>query len=301
MHNVVVSIKSRRVAITDDGFFSSCNETESDYGYLLTEDEKSQLELALKIDSSESVPENGISDGFIAHRHSVYLVDGENRKPSPRHNQLELALKIDSSESVPENGISDGFIAHRHSVYLVDGENRKPSPRHKKICFLLEVHFVWRRRSVISLGIRLPETDLVGTQYILLRRGMNSVEEGILLPPRSSLCVEEKTEDLLPLLDFLANKVKAIRHLRELHTTNLPPGTFPVKVAIPVVPTIRVLVTFLKFEELHHWMSSLASFKYFRSARNESPKPMMQPRVHRGLDKSPYELLKFVQFGSLNL
>ncbi|KAF9595082.1 hypothetical protein IFM89_036971 [Coptis chinensis] len=101
MQNVVVSIKSRRVAITDDEFFSSCNETESDYGDLLTEDEKSQL---------------------------------------------ELALKIDSSESVPENGISDGFIAHRHSVYLVDGENRKPSPRHKKICFLLEVHFVWRRR-----------------------------------------------------------------------------------------------------------------------------------------------------------
>ncbi|KAF9611752.1 hypothetical protein IFM89_034935 [Coptis chinensis] len=119
MHNVVVSIKSRRVAITDDGFFSSCNETESDYGYLLTEDEKSQL---------------------------------------------ELALKIDSSESVPENGISDGFITHRHSVYLVDGENRKPSTRHKNFCFLLEVHFVWRRRSVISLGIKPPENlDLVGT------------------------------------------------------------------------------------------------------------------------------------------
>ncbi|KAF9605115.1 hypothetical protein IFM89_014106 [Coptis chinensis] len=105
MQNVVVSIKSRRVAITDDEFFSSCNETESDYGDLLTEDEKCQL---------------------------------------------ELALKIDSSESVPENGISDGFIAHRHSVYLVDGENRKPSPRHKKICFLLEVHFVWRRRVLVT-------------------------------------------------------------------------------------------------------------------------------------------------------
>ncbi|KAF9592478.1 hypothetical protein IFM89_015049 [Coptis chinensis] len=101
MQNVVVSIKSIRVAITDDEFFSSCNETESDYGDLLTED-------------------------------------------------VELALKIDSSESVPENGISDGFIAHRHSVYLVDGENRKPSPRHKKICFLLEVHFVWRRRVLVT-------------------------------------------------------------------------------------------------------------------------------------------------------
>ncbi|CBI40834.3 unnamed protein product, partial [Vitis vinifera] len=59
-----------------------------------------------------------------------------------------------------------------------------------------------------------------------------------------------QTEELLPLLDILANKVKAIRRLRELLTTKLPMGTFPVKVAIPVVPTIRVLVTFTKFEEL---------------------------------------------------
>lgn len=39
-----------------------------------------------------------------------------------------------------------------------------------------------------------------------------------------------KTEELLPLLDILANKVKAVRRLRELLTTKLPPATFPVKV-----------------------------------------------------------------------
>jgi hypothetical protein len=39
-----------------------------------------------------------------------------------------------------------------------------------------------------------------------------------------------KTDELLPLLDILANKVKAIRRLRELLTTKLPQGTFPVKV-----------------------------------------------------------------------
>nr|DAD23382.1 TPA_asm: hypothetical protein HUJ06_024845 [Nelumbo nucifera] len=39
-----------------------------------------------------------------------------------------------------------------------------------------------------------------------------------------------KTEELLPLLDILANKVKAVRRLRELLTTKFPPGTFPVKV-----------------------------------------------------------------------
>lgn len=59
-----------------------------------------------------------------------------------------------------------------------------------------------------------------------------------------------KTEELLPLLDILANKVKAVRRLRELLTSKLPSGTFPVKVAIPIVPTIRVVVTFNKFEEV---------------------------------------------------
>ena len=39
-----------------------------------------------------------------------------------------------------------------------------------------------------------------------------------------------KTEELLPLLDILANKVRAVRRLMELLTTKLPHGTFPVKV-----------------------------------------------------------------------
>ncbi|KAL3627469.1 hypothetical protein CASFOL_028832 [Castilleja foliolosa] len=59
-----------------------------------------------------------------------------------------------------------------------------------------------------------------------------------------------KTEELLPLLDILVNKVKAVRRMRELLTATFPPGTFPVKVAIPVVPTVRVMITFTKFVEL---------------------------------------------------
>ena len=39
-----------------------------------------------------------------------------------------------------------------------------------------------------------------------------------------------KTEEVLPLLDILTNKVKAVRRLRELLTTKPPTGTFPVKV-----------------------------------------------------------------------
>nr|KYP50809.1 Ankyrin repeat domain-containing protein 13B [Cajanus cajan] len=59
-----------------------------------------------------------------------------------------------------------------------------------------------------------------------------------------------KIEELLPMLDILAEKLKAVRRLRELLTTKLPKESFPVKVAIPVVSTVRVLVTFNKFEEI---------------------------------------------------
>ncbi|KAH0994583.1 hypothetical protein GBA52_018447 [Prunus armeniaca] len=81
-----------------------------------------------------------------------------------------------------------------------------------------------------------------------------------------------KTDELLPLLDILANKVKAIRRLRELLTTKLPHGTFPVKVAIPIVPTIRVLVTFTKFEELQpleEFSTPLSSPAHFQDAKSK--------------------------------
>ncbi|KAJ1413855.1 Ankyrin repeat [Sesbania bispinosa] len=83
-----------------------------------------------------------------------------------------------------------------------------------------------------------------------------------------------RTEELLPLLDILANKVKAIRRLRELLTTKLPHGTFPVKVAIPIVPTIRVLVTFTKFEELQpveEFSTPLSSPAHFQDAKSKEP------------------------------
>ncbi|XWS19406.1 hypothetical protein CRYUN_Cryun31cG0012700 [Craigia yunnanensis] len=75
-----------------------------------------------------------------------------------------------------------------------------------------------------------------------------------------------KTEELLPLLDILANKVKAVRRMRELLTTKFPPGTFPVKVAIPVVPTVRVVITFTKFVELpstEQFYTPLSSPRHF--------------------------------------
>ncbi|KAF7120439.1 hypothetical protein RHSIM_Rhsim13G0153200 [Rhododendron simsii] len=53
-----------------------------------------------------------------------------------------------------------------------------------------------------------------------------------------------KTEELLPLLDILANKVKAVRRMRDLLTTKFPTGTFPVKVRGILVLLFRFFPSF---------------------------------------------------------
>ncbi|KAK6154644.1 hypothetical protein DH2020_008892 [Rehmannia glutinosa] len=59
-----------------------------------------------------------------------------------------------------------------------------------------------------------------------------------------------KTEELLPFLDIYASKMKPVRRMREVLTTTFPPGTFPVKVAVPLVASVRVVITIRKFVEL---------------------------------------------------
>uniref|UniRef100_A0A5B7A737 Putative ankyrin repeat domain-containing protein 13C-A-like n=1 Tax=Davidia involucrata TaxID=16924 RepID=A0A5B7A737_DAVIN len=230
MHNVVVSIKSRRVpgAVSDDELFSSCNENETESEELdeiLTEDERRQLEVALKLDSSDLSNEN--SDGIIGHRHSCY-------------EQREIPIVDTSScrngETKQEKKGWFGGWRKRDAKH--EGQKRIAPPRS-------------------SLCVEEKVSDLLGDSPSVSQNkpGRHSVEIAeykkglrpiLWLSPNFPL----RTEELLPLLDILANKVKAIRRLRELLTTKLPMGTFPVKVAIPVVPTIRVLVTFTKFEEL---------------------------------------------------
>ncbi|KAL1537320.1 ankyrin repeat domain-containing protein 13C [Salvia divinorum] len=82
-----------------------------------------------------------------------------------------------------------------------------------------------------------------------------------------------KTEELLPLLDILVNKVKAVRRMREILTTTFPSGTFPVKVAIPVVPTVRVVITFTKYVELQpadNFFTPLSSPRQFTSGGGDN-------------------------------
>ncbi|XP_010264058.1 PREDICTED: ankyrin repeat domain-containing protein 13C-like [Nelumbo nucifera] len=264
MHNVVVSIKSRQVpgAMTDDEFFSSCNEndTESEeFEDLLTEDEKRQLEVALKMDSSDITIEDGLSDGIIAHRHSCY---------EPREIPIEDSHSCGNGEVKQEKKGWFGGWRKRDAKH--EGP-KKMTPQRSSLCVDDKVGDLLgdsppgyqnkQGRHSIEVPVRGDELQR-GRET---KRSSSSSDHGhrrkdnnheseykkglrptLWLSPNFPL----QTEELLPLLDILANKVKAIRRLRELLTTKLPPGTFPVKVSIPVIPTIRVLVTFTKFEEL---------------------------------------------------
>ncbi|TXG72537.1 hypothetical protein EZV62_001116 [Acer yangbiense] len=262
MHNVVVSIKSRRVpgAMTDDEFFSTCNENETESEELddiLTEDERRQLEVALKLDSSELGNENG--EGIIAHRHSCYehreisiedangCRNGESKQEKKGWfggwRKRDLKPEPQKKNAPPRSSLC---VDEKVSDLLGDspsGSQIKPG-RHSVEIVARDEHRRGRdMRTSTSVNIENGNRRKDGGRENEYKKGLRPI---LWLSPNFPL----QTEELLPLLDILANKVKAIRRLRELLTTKLPMGTFPVKVAIPVVPTIRVLVTFTKFEEL---------------------------------------------------
>ncbi|CAI0436764.1 unnamed protein product [Linum tenue] len=251
MHNVVVSIKSRRVpgAMSDDEFFASSNENETESEELndiLTEEERRQLELALKLDSSELSSENGdhrdipIEDGndfrngetkqekkgwFGGWRKRDQKVEGQKKIVPPRSS---LCVEEKVSDLLGDSPPASQTRPGRHSVEVtVRDEHRRGR----------------EAKASTSASSEASNRRKEGGRDNEYKKGLRPT---LWLSPNFPL----QTEELLPLLDILANKVKAIRRLRELLTTKLPLGTFPVKVAIPVVPTIRVLVTFTKFEEL---------------------------------------------------
>ncbi|KAK7292417.1 hypothetical protein RIF29_08196 [Crotalaria pallida] len=153
-----------------------------------------------------------------------------------------LPLELDEDE--------DGFLVaenpfpmpdkRRHSSFVSNEREWVPTARSSVDLHSMAAPLPPRRSSVTASVSMAPPPQTKEKEYV------RSLRPSVWLTEQFPL----KTEELLPLLDILANKVKAVRRLRELLTTKLPPGTFPVKVAIPVVPTVRVVITFTKFVEL---------------------------------------------------
>lgn len=234
MHHVVVSVKSRKVpgAMSDEELFSSCNESSSEkdieseghHDDVLTKEEQKQLENVLKMESLD--------------------ID-EHEFGSSRLNYEIRDIHIEDASSTLSNGESKQEKQDKRR--WLGGWGKKVAPPRRS---LLEDSSSSRleREPKKSMEVAIRPNDMRNKEKSSIKESeyKKGLRPTLWLSPNFPL----KTEELLPLLDILANKVKAIRRLRDLLTTKLPPGTFPVKVAIPVIPTIRVLVTFTKFEEL---------------------------------------------------
>ncbi|XP_010484223.1 PREDICTED: ankyrin repeat domain-containing protein 13C-like [Camelina sativa] len=265
MHNVVVSIKSRRVpgAMTDEELFSNTNQendTESeDLGDILTEDEKKQLELALKLDSpeessnSESSRVSQKQNSCSFEEREIPVTDGNGYCKQEKKGWFSGWRKREEGHkrsSVPPR--SSLSVDEKVSDLLGDDDSPSRGGRPIKPGRHSTVETVVRdeNRGLRDSSKAASTSEGSGSSKRKEGSKENEYKKGL----RPVLWLSERfplqTKELLPLLDILANKVKAIRRLRELMTTKLPSGTFPVKVAIPVIPTIRVLVTFTKFEEL---------------------------------------------------
>lgn len=235
MLHVMVSVKSRRVpgAMTDEELFAvddeermANGENNDEYGDLMTAEERMQLDSALRMGNSDGIcededhgvveyPENGSlgshenceSNGVVKEKKSWFGWNKKNPKNNGDDPEDSKILKK-FSKLAPE-GSNQKSIDHQKSFSefpkeedMGDGKKGKDKTSKKK-----------KKKGVTSESKHESE----------YKKGLRPV---LWLTPDFPL----KTDELLPLLDILANKVKAVRRLRELLTTKLPHGTFPVKV-----------------------------------------------------------------------
>ncbi|KAE9616092.1 hypothetical protein Lal_00017430 [Lupinus albus] len=276
MLHVMVSVKSRRVpgAMTDEELFA-VEDGESmiaggngeEYDDVLTAEERMQLDSALHMGNNDGMCEdeehgdfdgqengstasfdNSEANGVVKEKKSWFGWNKKNSKSSTDETEDSKAskkiLKFGPEGSNHRSGNPQKSASEFPKEDSGDNKKGKDKNIRKK-----------KKKGVVSESKNESE----------YKKGLRPV---LWLTPDFPL----KTDELLPLLDILANKVKAVRRLRELLTTKLPHGTFPVKVAIPIVPTIRVLVTFTKFEELQpaeEFSTPLSSPAHFQDAKSK--------------------------------
>ncbi|KAK6911321.1 Ankyrin repeat domain-containing protein 13 [Dillenia turbinata] len=276
MLHVMVSVKSRRVpgAMTDEELFAVDDDERlangvdhDEYDDVLTAEEKMQLDSALR---------NGNSDGmYDDEENGVSYMPGNGSGASVENCDSNGISKDKRSwfgwnKKGQKNGVDDpddSKILKKFSKLAPEGSNQRPGDSQRSSSeFPREDHGDGKKgKDKGSKKKKKKATTSETKNESEYKKGLRPV---LWLTPDFPL----KTDELLPLLDILANKVKAVRRLRELLTTKLPHSTFPVKVAIPIVPTIRVLVTFTKFEELQpieEFSTPLSSPAHFVDAKSK--------------------------------
>eukprot|EP00252_Welwitschia_mirabilis_P015918 TRINITY_DN35316_c0_g1_i1.p1 TRINITY_DN35316_c0_g1~~TRINITY_DN35316_c0_g1_i1.p1 ORF type:complete len:691 (-),score=112.33 TRINITY_DN35316_c0_g1_i1:306-2378(-) len=314
MHHVVVSIRSRKFpgAMSDEELFAAESDNfdveHAGYEEILTEEEKRQLENVLE-SSGHGGHNDEVEENLPGSSHHGPNEDSEDDdsgafRPNGGHRHHIASPSVDlkhgkakddkrswfqwGKKPVKNDGIKrSGSSRRSHSTDTVgtsniDDDSSSPSNRFANLSHSgsqrSQADFpVSSKKGKEKAGkkgkkegekAKKPSTASDESEY---KKGVKPV---LWLTPDFPL----KTEELLPLLDILANKVKAVRRLRDLLTTKLPAGTFPVKVAIPIIPTIRVVVTFSKFHDLQpleEFATPVSSPAHFETKGKdvENPKP----------------------------
>lgn len=225
MLHVMVSVKSRRVpgAMTDEELFSvddeermANGENNEEYDDVLTAEERMQLDSALRMGNSDGLceddehgvveyQENGEANGVSKDKKSWFGWKKGSKNAGDDPEDSKILKKF--SKLAPE-GSNHKALDHQKSTSEFPKEDIGDSKRGKD-------------KSSKKKKKKGPTSETKHeSEY---KKGLRPV---LWLTPDFPL----KTDELLPLLDILANKVKAVRRLRELLTTKLPHGTFPVKV-----------------------------------------------------------------------
>ncbi|KAL1358532.1 hypothetical protein AAHE18_04G039900 [Arachis hypogaea] len=218
VHNVVFSFRSRKAASTSGTVTGEADATAS------------EKVLPLELDEDD--------DGFLVAEYPSFGMNNDMRRHSSFVREDRECVPM-ARKSVDVVLPSAALQPARRSSASIKAVPPQP-PRRSSASVNMTAPLPPRRSSAnINTAAPLP-VQTKEKEYV------KSLRPSVWLTEQFPL----KTEELLPLLDILANKVKAVRRLRELLTTKLPAGSFPVKVAIPVVPTVKVVITFTKFMEL---------------------------------------------------
>jgi hypothetical protein len=223
MLNVMVSVKSRRVpgALNEEEVFSNGE----GYDDVLTAEERMQLDSALRMGNSDGVCQDEEQGGGFDGRENVHENCEANGAAKEKKGWFGWNKKNLKSGGGDEH--EDSKSSKKFSVLGPEGSNERSSDQQKSQPeSLKEGHGEKNSKKGKDQNLKKKKKKGASNDSKSESEFKRGVRPVLWLTQDFPL----KTDELLPLLDILANKVKAIRRLRELLTTKLPQGTFPVKV-----------------------------------------------------------------------
>lgn len=233
MLHVTVSVKSRRVpgAMTDEELFVVNDEERiangvdhDEFDDVLTAEERVQLDSALRM-GSEGFPDDEEHDASDSQGN----VPGGSHECEPNGAIKEKKSWFGWNKKGSRNNTEDpddSKIVKKFSKLAPEGNNQRSVDNQKLSSEIPPKEDVTDSRKGKEKSSKKKKKKEINSDFKHESEYKKGLRPVLWLTPDFPL----KTDELLPLLDILANKVKAIRRLRELLTTKLPPGTFPVKV-----------------------------------------------------------------------